>query len=106
MTVAAQSRNCDYHVFRRAGFDRRVLARTYLSARTGRIVIRPVCRQDDGLRRSLSSGRALRGPGGLQPALRATATSRRWVRWRRWRRRDEDTVIARPDDGLREIGQI
>jgi DNA-binding Xre family transcriptional regulator len=25
---------------------------------------------DGGLRRSLSSGRALRGPGGLQPALR------------------------------------
>jgi hypothetical protein len=69
-------------------------------------VIRRLGRREGGLRRSLSSGRALRGPGGLQSALRATATSRRWMRWRRWRRRDEDTVIARPDDGLREISQI
>jgi hypothetical protein len=31
-------------------------------------VIRRLGRQDGGLRRSLSSGRALRGPGGLQSA--------------------------------------
>jgi hypothetical protein len=34
----------------------------------GRIMIRRYDRQDGGLRRSLSSGRALRGPGGLRPA--------------------------------------